>query len=86
MITLDEIHSNRIFWCVRCGERITPENYSGWEAFMPDGKTTQPICKFCDEEDRLNCGKMKIAEDDFGGIHHWLAEEDITDTGLIWSK
>ena len=47
MIKLDEITSNNILTCAHCGEPITVDNYSGWEVFVETGKTTQPICKFC---------------------------------------
>jgi hypothetical protein len=53
-ILLDDISSTRVMRCIRCNEPITPENYSGWEAFLPDGKATQVICKFCDAEDNDN--------------------------------
>ena len=51
MIALDEIRSNRVMRCIRCNCEITAETYSGWEAFTDDGKTTQPICKFCNAEE-----------------------------------
>jgi hypothetical protein len=47
MITIDDIVSNNNWTCARCGTKITVGNYTGWEVFV-DGKTTQPICKFCD--------------------------------------
>lgn len=33
--------------CADCGVEITPENYSGWDAFVGP-MTTQPLCKQCD--------------------------------------
>ena len=45
-ISLDEISSNHKLECVHCGDPIMLQNYSGWEAFT-DGRTTQPICKYC---------------------------------------
>ncbi len=45
---IDEIKSNCVWVCVWCGDPITGLNYSGWEAFVEDGQTTQPICKACD--------------------------------------
>ena len=47
-INLKDINSNKVYKCARCGDRITLDNWSGWEVFLPDGKTTQPICLFCD--------------------------------------
>ena len=47
-MNIDDIKSNHKYQCARCNDPITLENYSGWEAFVSDGKTTQPICKFCD--------------------------------------
>ena len=44
---LDEISSNNILTCAQCGEPITVDNYSGWEVFVENGETTQPICEFC---------------------------------------
>ena len=44
---LDEIRSNRKMFCAHCGDKITPENYSGWEVFVEIGNVTQPACKFC---------------------------------------
>lgn len=46
-MNLDEIKSTNKLICVRCEEIITIDSWSGWEAFLPDGKTTQAICKFC---------------------------------------
>lgn len=51
MIDLDAIHSNNNLTCIRCGDPITLDNWSGWESFTNNGITTQPICKFCDECD-----------------------------------
>ena len=48
MIDLSDIRSNDEMICLHCGDVITLDNYSGWEAFTEDGKTTQLICKFCD--------------------------------------
>ena len=45
---LDDIKSNHKGECLYCEEQINLDNYSGWEAFTDDGKSTQPICKFCD--------------------------------------
>jgi hypothetical protein len=47
---LDDIHSNHIQRCAVCGIPITVDNDSGWEIFVGDGKTTQPICAWCDVE------------------------------------
>lgn len=44
---LDDIKSNCKNTCLHCGDPITLDNWSGWEAFTSDGKSTQPICKFC---------------------------------------
>lgn len=44
------IMSNDKQVCLRCNEPITPENDSGWEAFLPNGRTTQPECISCHEE------------------------------------
>lgn len=49
-INLEDIKSNAVYVCLYCGKQITAYNYSGWEAFLSDGKTTQPICLFCDFE------------------------------------
>jgi hypothetical protein len=46
-MNLTDIHTNNIFSCIRCDDPITLDNYTGWEDFLPDGRTTQPICKFC---------------------------------------
>lgn len=52
-INLDDIHSNGVWQCAKCGEPITPFNYSGWEAFVGNGSVTQPICRLCEHvEDR----------------------------------
>jgi hypothetical protein len=47
MINLDDVKSNNKLKCIRCGDPITVDNWTGWESFLPDGKTTQHICKFC---------------------------------------
>jgi len=49
--TIEPMQSNGIPVCLRCGVAITPENDSGWEAFTEDGRTTQPTCKKCQDED-----------------------------------
>lgn len=46
-MNLEEVKSNNKSTCIRCGDPITIDSWSGWEAFLSDGKTTQPICKFC---------------------------------------
>lgn len=46
-MNIEEIHSNKEMICIRCGDKITLDNWTGWECFKEDGKTTQPICKFC---------------------------------------
>ena len=39
---------NIIDWhCADCGQLITHETDSGWDAFVAPGKT-QPLCKVCD--------------------------------------
>lgn len=50
MVNLDDIHSNHVKRCALCGIPITVDNDSGWEIFVGDGKTTQPICGWCDVE------------------------------------
>ena len=60
-IELDDIKSNNQLVCIQCGDLITLDNYSGWEAFTSDGKTTQPICKFCDEINSFGGEKSKDA-------------------------
>lgn len=47
-MTLDEIKSTGQLTCLFCGATLTMESWSGWEYFLPDGKTTQAVCKFCD--------------------------------------
>jgi hypothetical protein len=47
-MNLEDIKSNHKLVCLHCGDPITIDNFSGWEAFEEDGITTQPICKFCD--------------------------------------
>lgn len=47
--TTEQIQSNDLPWCLRCGVQIAPENDSGWEAFTEDGRTTQKMCKKCNE-------------------------------------
>lgn len=46
-MNLDDIHSNNKKTCLHCGVQITPYNDSGWEEFTDDGKTTQPVCIDC---------------------------------------
>lgn len=50
------IKSNNKKVCARCGLPIVPANDSGgWEVFVKDeaGRVrTQPICVFCNEEDK----------------------------------
>ena len=48
---IEPITSNSIPVCIRCGVKITKENDSGWNVFTEDGRTTQPVCKTCDEKD-----------------------------------
>lgn len=47
MIDLDDVQSNHIRRCIRCGRVITPDIDSGWQEFLPDGRTTQPVCTIC---------------------------------------
>ena len=47
----NEIRSNNIRKCLRCGCPITSENDSGWEAFTGDGFYTQSLCKDCNEKE-----------------------------------
>jgi hypothetical protein len=47
MIELDDIVSNHKLVCIYCGDLLTLDNYSGWEAFISDGRTTQPVCSYC---------------------------------------
>jgi hypothetical protein len=46
-MNLDEIKSTKKPVCLHCKDPITLDNWSGWEGFQLDGKTTQAICKFC---------------------------------------
>jgi len=49
----EPIQSNDFPTCLKCGVKITKENDSGWEAFTKDGRTTQPVCQACwDNEDK----------------------------------
>lgn len=52
-----EIKSNGLQVCLQCGVRITLANDSGWEGFLEDGVTTQPLCISCNDE--LNKGGPK---------------------------
>jgi len=44
------IESNNKNRCLRCGAKITDENDSKWEEFTEDGRTTQKLCKDCNEK------------------------------------
>lgn len=44
----ESIQSIDFDFCISCGEKITPENDSGWEQFLDDGRTTQKVCIKCD--------------------------------------
>lgn len=46
-INLDDIKSNNLPYCCRCGMPISKHNDSGWEGFVGDGTITQPICNPC---------------------------------------
>ena len=48
--TREPIQSNLEDFCLHCGVTITRDNNSGWEAFRPDGITTQKECKTCFEQ------------------------------------
>ena len=48
---LNKIKSNNLPFCIRCNELITSKNDSGWEEFLEDGITTQPICKKCEDKE-----------------------------------
>lgn len=45
---IEPIQSNDFEFCIDCGEPITIINDSDWEGFCKDGRTTQKICKKCD--------------------------------------
>lgn len=60
-ITLDAIRSNDRPYCARCGDVITAENDSGWEAFVGDGTITQSLCKWCKVIDDLPATVAKEA-------------------------
>ena len=49
-INLDDIRSNNIKRCAICGIPITPDNDSGWEVFVEEGRKTQPICGWCEAQ------------------------------------
>ena len=51
--TVEPIQGNDIPVCIRCGCVITEENDSGWEAFTEDGRTTQALCKSCDNAESI---------------------------------
>jgi len=53
-VDLNRIRSNGIPRCAYGGIPITPDNDSGWEAFVGDG-TTQPVCAWCDA---MNSGEL----------------------------
>lgn len=57
VIAVIPICSNGKQQCARCGVLISDRNDSGWEVFIGDGRTTQPICKVCDQEDGLPAQK-----------------------------
>jgi hypothetical protein len=56
---LDRITSNDRMECLYCGCAITPENDSGWEAFV-DGLTTQRICRDCETGPKYNPSGHKV--------------------------
>ncbi len=60
MVSLGDIRSNNIRRCAYCGIPINKDNDSGWEVFIKDGKTTQPICGWCDVE--RSRGGLKSAD------------------------
>jgi hypothetical protein len=62
-MNLDDIKSNKVRYCLYCGIPITPDTDSGWEGFTSDGKTTQPICAWCDVVQANEIG-IKAEEDD----------------------
>lgn len=53
----EPITSNHLPICINCGCQITRDNDSGWEQFTKDGKTTQSICKECDQLSTKNIKK-----------------------------
>ena len=68
-IDLDRIRSNHVQRCVYCGIPITAANDSGWEAFVGDGSTTQPVCAWCDAMNSSGGPKEeeKIMTDELSG-------------------
>jgi hypothetical protein len=65
VVNLDDIHSNHVKRCALCGIPINVDNDSGWEIFVEDGKTTQPICAWCDVEQSQSSGqKIDMSPDE----------------------
>lgn len=60
-ISLDDIKSNNVNYCLYCGRFIYPSIDSGCEGFTADGVTTQKICVFCNAE-RENEPIIKYAD------------------------
>ena len=58
---LDDVPRSNIWICARCGQPITPFNYSGWEIFIKNGTMTQPICTLCNAVE-TECGEKEREE------------------------